>query len=258
MPKQSSSRAAIPRPDHLASSPDTGKADVACRATAELSTPVAKRLSGKTGAPGQSRLLPPGPRRRPATLRGHPRHASDAVCVESAGSPGLRHALRNPSRVVRGPHPPASEANQHMLRWAAEPSTGRDHGFVVQTGDDRLGALHAAAVDALAGKVVLGAALLEASRARSDRCLAGRVDRAEYAAQVGSHRFQEHESLVDRGSLGAEDAAAAGTPLAEDLAVDQWKPGHGHREGGNLTCSLPRGATQALADPEGPGPRQGR
>src|SRR5207248_5075109 len=94
--------------------------------------------------------------------------------------------------------------------------------LVVQAGDDRLGALHAVAVDALAGKVALSAALLEASRARDDRGLAGRVDGAEDAAQVGSHRFQEHESLVDRGGLGAEDAAAAGAPLAEDDVLDVY------------------------------------
>ena len=49
---------------------------------------------------GQSRLLPPGPRRRPATLRGHPRHASDAFCSCSLGLVARSLTARRPLRAI--------------------------------------------------------------------------------------------------------------------------------------------------------------
>jgi hypothetical protein len=93
---------------------------------------------------------------------------------------------------------------------------------VIQARHDPIAALDTTAVDALAGELALGAASLVTRRARSDCRLAGRINGAEQAAQVCSHRFQEHEGLIDRANLGAEDAAAAGTPLAEDDVLDVY------------------------------------
>jgi hypothetical protein len=66
----------------FAEEPTAAQADIACRATAELSPSVTKHLSGRARqVPGQSRPFPPGPRRRPAALR----HSS-ATCPSEAAA----------------------------------------------------------------------------------------------------------------------------------------------------------------------------